>query len=187
MNLFYRYFAPEIPLGTAPLYNRIDHGLLPINKTDGVNWNWILGEEELDLEIALPIIYPQTATIFEVGPAKGYGNNFWNRMLDAIDGSYCTPAQQGNSSLGELPQCGTFKSVNRCLNGQAGLYQCFIIQDDGCANASEGRLTSCPTRGAFRSTNTHSTGKSVSATSISSWVCKGPLSSSVHKTGKAHL
>ena len=111
MNLFYRYFAPEIPAGTVPLNDRIDHGVLPINKTNGTNWWWDIGEATLDLQVSLPIINPQTTTILQVGPANPahYGNNFFNRVLDAIDGSYCTDVQQGNSSSGELPQCGTLK------------------------------------------------------------------------------
>lgn len=54
-------------------------------------------ECELDVEVALPIVYPQNVSIFQSDDPQWayYENNhfrfgIFNDFLDAIDGSYCT-------------------------------------------------------------------------------------------------
>lgn len=64
---------------------------------------------------ALPIIYPQNLTLFEVEKPGHvpWGLNYFNRSLDAIDGSYCTYEERANSTTkGGRPQCGVFKPTN---------------------------------------------------------------------------
>lgn len=46
------------------------------------------GESALDLEYAMTLIYPQQATVYQVGDIV-QGASF-NNFLDGIDGSYCT-------------------------------------------------------------------------------------------------
>lgn len=60
------------------------------------------------------------------------------------------------------------------------------ITTQAIANTSQGRQMCSHTRGAFRSTNSPSSGKSVNATSTLSLGYKVPLFSSVRKIGKAH-
>ncbi len=63
----------------------------------------------------MPIIYPQSITVLQViSPLNysGQGNNEISRLFDAIDGSYCTPAQREDSASGGKPQCGLFKPTN---------------------------------------------------------------------------
>jgi tripeptidyl-peptidase-1 len=72
LDLFFANFTPNIPQGTAPIPALIDGS---IASTDVAHAG---GEPELDFEIAYPLIYPQTITVFQ---APGFNN-----MLDAIDG-----------------------------------------------------------------------------------------------------
>lgn len=48
----------------------------------------------MDFELAYPLIYPQTITLFQTDD-NNYANNgnysgYFNNFLDALDGSYCT-------------------------------------------------------------------------------------------------
>lgn len=118
LDFFYQYFAPNIANGTSPFYNRIDGARWYPNVTRGVNWKFDGGECELDMQASLPIIYPQNVTLFEVSSFDKYGGpltgfeNFYNRFLDAIDGSYCTNEERNNSAKGGKPRCGIFKPTN---------------------------------------------------------------------------
>jgi tripeptidyl-peptidase I len=92
MNLFFQRFSPNIPNNTHPVPAPINgakikqHSFVP-------NTNY---ETELDLQIAYPIIYPQTITQYQVSPKSQYlnqGDNFpldLQDFLDAIDGSFCS-------------------------------------------------------------------------------------------------
>jgi len=59
------------------------------------------GESDLDLQLAIPIIYPQTTTLYQsddeyytrVHKTKGFLNTFF----DAIDGSYCNYSAYGET------------------------------------------------------------------------------------------
>ena len=142
MNKFFEYYT-NIPAYTSPLFNSIDGAVTRPNQTqgwkdkylDGWDWSGILSESTLDLEIALPIIYPQTVTIFQTDdphwafkaftyPKAGFLNTF----LDAIDGSYCAYVafnETGNDpkldpkypdsrphGYRDRLQCGVFKPTN---------------------------------------------------------------------------
>ena len=78
----------NIPQGTHPILDAVDGATAPDPVT-------LAGpESDLDFQLAYPIIYPQTTTLFQTDD-NVYQNNytfngFLNTFLDAIDGSYCT-------------------------------------------------------------------------------------------------
>lgn len=90
----------------------------------------------MDLELAFPIVYPQTVTVFQTDDWYWAGRSvlhdeatgFFNDFLDGIDGSYCTynpfngsgtgininptyPDPRPHGFKGKL-QCGAFKPTN---------------------------------------------------------------------------
>ena len=98
LNLFFRNFTPYIPQGTHPSLKSIDGG---IAQTTNVSMDG--GEVELDLQLAYPIVYPQTITIwdeddipYQTIESNTYNSGF-NTFLDAIDGSYCTYSAFGET------------------------------------------------------------------------------------------
>ncbi|OAR01405.1 hypothetical protein LLEC1_04070 [Akanthomyces lecanii] len=78
LDQFWSTYYPRIPKGTYPTNDLIHGGKAPWpqNEADG--------ESDLDFEISWPIIYPQGATLFQVGGSQG----LFNQFLDAIDGAY---------------------------------------------------------------------------------------------------
>lgn len=57
LNSFFTNFTRYIPNGTHPILNGIDGGYAPVNVSEAG------GESDLDFELAIPIIYPQTTTL----------------------------------------------------------------------------------------------------------------------------
>lgn len=131
LDKFYKAFT-DIPVGTEPIDLSIDGAPPPPSGPKDKTWDVVGGESNLDLMTALPIIYPQNATIFQTDDLYyerqiGYGYNglqFFNDFLDAIDGSYCTykggndpkhdpvyPNPHKGGYKGEL-QCGVYKPTN---------------------------------------------------------------------------
>ncbi|KAI9704027.1 MAG: hypothetical protein M1820_005648 [Bogoriella megaspora] len=130
LNLFFANFTTTnvtntIPNGTHPINVSVDGGIASSN-----NSNEAGTEAELDLELAYPIIYPQTITLYAVDDTNVSDNitEFgFNTFLDALDGSYCTYSAfgiTGNSNTdpvypdpkpggytGQL-QCGTYTPTN---------------------------------------------------------------------------
>ena len=115
--------------GTHPTLNGIDGGSAPVAvKLAG-------GESDLDFELAIPIIYPQTTTLYQTDDALYSSGNIstggiFNTFLDALDGSYCTYSAYGETGndptldptypdpnpggyKGQL-QCGVYKPTNVC-------------------------------------------------------------------------
>lgn len=117
--------SSNIPQGTHPTLNSIDGATAPSTVADAGP------ESDLDFQLALPLIYPQTTTLFQTDDDVYQANytyeGFLNNILDAIDGSYCTYTafnETGNSPLdppypdpqpggynGSL-QCGVYKPTN---------------------------------------------------------------------------
>ncbi|KAL9108243.1 MAG: hypothetical protein Q9227_006981 [Pyrenula ochraceoflavens] len=72
----------------------------PDNSFDGANAPVAVsnagGESDLDLQLAYPIIYPQTITLYQTddlfysNSPNSTATGIFNTFLDAIDGSYCT-------------------------------------------------------------------------------------------------
>ena len=62
LNMFYKAFAPYVPQGTSPNLVSIDGGKAPIRqKLAG-------GESDIDFSLAIPLVYPQSVTLYQVGP-----------------------------------------------------------------------------------------------------------------------
>lgn len=60
----------------------------------------------MDIQIALPLIYPQNITVFEVEkPVNGFG--YYDNFLAAIDGSDCSRTQRSKKL-----ECGVVKPTN---------------------------------------------------------------------------
>ncbi|KAK5135062.1 hypothetical protein LTR08_005722 [Meristemomyces frigidus] len=126
LNSFFTNFTSYIPNGTHPTLNGIDGGSAPVAVLDAG------GESDLDFELAIPIIYPQTTTLYQTDDlyyaegGNGTTGGIFNTFLDAIDGSYCTYAAYGetgndptldptypdpNGYTGKL-MCGVYKPTN---------------------------------------------------------------------------
>ena len=86
LNLFFANYTPYIPRGTHPIPAFIDGAHAPVAlKNAG-------GESELDFELAYPLIYPQSITLYQTDD-KFYATNStntasggFNTFLDALDG-----------------------------------------------------------------------------------------------------
>lgn len=94
LNKFYAKYAPYVPQGTAPK-------AAPIN---GQNPTEDSNEADLDYEIAVPIIYPQGTTNYEVGVVDN-DEDFVTAIdgfLEALDSSYCS----------DSGDCGRYKATN---------------------------------------------------------------------------
>jgi tripeptidyl-peptidase-1 len=84
LDLFFQKYTPYIPQGTHPTPNFIDGAEAPVAVADGG------GESTLDMELAYPIIFPQSLVLYQTDdydyaveyPVEGFGNEF----LDALDG-----------------------------------------------------------------------------------------------------
>jgi tripeptidyl-peptidase-1 len=61
LDLFFANFTPQIPKGTHPIAANVDGGQQ--STTDPY---YAGGEVSLDLQLAYPIVYPQTITDYEV-------------------------------------------------------------------------------------------------------------------------
>lgn len=83
LDKFFTNFSSK-QIGQRPTLESIDGGVL-INYNQSFDTN---GEADLDLQIAMSLIYPQTVTLYQVGDLIE-GASF-NNFLDAVDGSYCT-------------------------------------------------------------------------------------------------
>lgn len=72
MNKFFEYYT-DIPPYTAPIYDSIDGAIIHPNQTRGwrkkykgpISWLDVVLESTLDIEVAYPIVWPQTVTVFE--------------------------------------------------------------------------------------------------------------------------
>jgi tripeptidyl-peptidase-1 len=83
LDKFFRNYSKNM-VGQRPTLESIDGGvLLKVNESFSMN-----GEADLDLQIAMPLVYPIKPVLYQVGdPEQGAS---FNNFLDAIDGSYCT-------------------------------------------------------------------------------------------------
>lgn len=99
-SFFTNFSSPvRIPNGTHPIRANIDGG-----QQSTTDLYYAGGEVDLDLELAYPIIYPQTITLYQVddfivqaNPNDTYTFGF-NTFLDALDGV----SKIGNHSEGQL-------------------------------------------------------------------------------------
>ena len=129
LDLFFRNFSPSIPQGTHPVPAFINSAEAPTSVANAG------GESDLDLQLAYPLIYPQTITLYQTDDifyaldADGSSSvGTFNSFLDALDGSYCTysafgetggdpnldptyPDPEPGEYNGKL-QCGVYKPTN---------------------------------------------------------------------------
>jgi tripeptidyl-peptidase I len=85
LNLFFRNLSSNIPQGTHPIPAFIDGAEAPVKVSEAG------GESDLDFELAFPIIYPQTITLFQTDDSNYASDDtptagFFNTFLDALDG-----------------------------------------------------------------------------------------------------
>jgi tripeptidyl-peptidase I len=111
LNTYFASFQEEL-VGKEPIVQLLDNGVVQTTNRS-FNFN---GESALDLEFAMALIYPQQATLFQVGDLV-QGASF-NNFLDSIDGDYCG-FQGGNSKdpsvdgqYAESVSCGTHSPTN---------------------------------------------------------------------------
>ncbi|CAK7198753.1 hypothetical protein SEUCBS139899_001417 [Sporothrix eucalyptigena] len=104
LDIYFSYTAPEIPEGTYPELRAVDGATGP-----AIGGNTAGPEANLDLEIAMPLVYPQKTVLWQVddeyyeqamirGSTQYPG--FFNTFFDAIDGSYCS-----FSAFGQTGNC----------------------------------------------------------------------------------
>ncbi|KAG5927880.1 hypothetical protein E4U42_001678 [Claviceps africana] len=84
LDAFYKLTAPNIPAGTGPILDLINGATAP-NSPDNAG-----PESSLDFQMAIPIVYPQTTTLFQVNTQV---DPFF-ALFDAIDGGFCNKDPQ---------------------------------------------------------------------------------------------
>jgi tripeptidyl-peptidase I len=90
LQKYLKAFAPWVPSKTQPKLVSVDGGKAPQScELSDAN----CGEADVDIQIAIPLIYPQRVINYQVddqyyGPRE-YTYNYFNTFLDALDGSYC--------------------------------------------------------------------------------------------------
>ncbi|KAB8072615.1 peptidase S8/S53 domain-containing protein [Aspergillus leporis] len=93
LDLFFQNYAKDIPRGTHPIPAFIDGAKAPVPVEHAG------GESDLDFELAYPIVYPQSITLYQTDDKHWATNSsiqgFLNTFLDALDGSYCTSCAYG--------------------------------------------------------------------------------------------
>ena len=105
LNLFFKYFAKDIPQGTHPKLDSINGATAP-TKTKKAG-----SESIIDLTLAFSLIYPQNITLYQTGFTKKQEKHLIKEadgplenkvqiaggiasvenLLNAVDGSFCTP------------------------------------------------------------------------------------------------
>jgi tripeptidyl-peptidase-1 len=106
LDLFFKYFAKDIPKGTHPKLDSINGATAPTNPQNGGS------ESIIDLTLAFSLIYPQNITLYQTGFTKKQAKHLLKEahgspgnkkeiaggiaivenLLNAVDGSFCTPA-----------------------------------------------------------------------------------------------
>ncbi|KAF1979797.1 subtilisin-like protein [Bimuria novae-zelandiae CBS 107.79] len=127
LDMFFSNFTPYIANGTAPTLNSINGGIAPVDILHAGS------EASLDLELAIPLVYPQKTEIYQVddeywSSEQWLEGGLFNTFLDAIDGSYCNyeaygekgdnpdydpvyPNERDGGYKGER-MCGVYKPTN---------------------------------------------------------------------------
>lgn len=91
ISLFFSHFTTNVPANTSPNVISVDGGTAPVAPGSDRN----TGESDVDLDLSISLIYPQSVTVYEVDdlPNASEQTNitgFLNTFLDSIDGSYCS-------------------------------------------------------------------------------------------------
>jgi tripeptidyl-peptidase-1 len=101
LDMFFSNFTPYVANGTAPILKSINGGMAP---TDVLHAG---SEASLDLDLVIPLVYPQKTVIYQVDDDYWAGEQWlegglFNTFFDAIDGSYCTYEAYGEK--GDNPE-----------------------------------------------------------------------------------
>ncbi|EXV06545.1 peptidase S53 family protein [Metarhizium robertsii] len=106
LNQFYAAAAPGIPKGTGPIIHLINGATAPNPPSSAGT------ESDLDFEIAIPIIYPQKTSLYQIQyPGNAGYKNFnyiFNDFLDAFSGPYC----HDNGDEGSGKECNDLTPPN---------------------------------------------------------------------------
>ncbi|TVY14727.1 Aorsin [Lachnellula arida] len=126
VSLFLGKFANNTPSNTAPKVISVDGGTAPVKPGSDRNG----GESNIDLDLAISLIYPQSVIVYQVDDLPIASGNtdtsgFINTFLDSIDGSYCdyssfgitgdSPGIDGSypdphqGGFNDSRQCGTYE------------------------------------------------------------------------------
>jgi len=133
LDEFFRTLQPRIPQGTHPILNSVDGGTAPTTVADAGP------ESNLDFQISYPIIWPQNSVLFQTDDPVYEANytflGFFNNLLDAIDGSYCSYTSDGitGNSPGLDPQY-----PNPAPGGYKGQLQCSVYKPTNVISLSYG-------------------------------------------------
>ncbi|KAK5685829.1 hypothetical protein LTS10_001942 [Elasticomyces elasticus] len=134
LDSFFTNFTSYIPNGTHPTLDSVDGGLAPI-----ANLSEAGGESNLDFMLAIPIIYPQTTTLYQTDDlyyaegGNGTTGGIFNTFLDAIDGSYCT-----YSAYGETGDDAVLDPTYPDPNGYQGQRMCGVYKPTNVISISYG-------------------------------------------------
>ncbi|KAF2764443.1 subtilisin-like protein [Teratosphaeria nubilosa] len=136
LDSYYASFEPRIPQGTAPVLKGIDGGYAPVPVNSSLN----TGESDIDLDITMALIYPQSITLYQVddfiyGPEEVALDNTFNTFLDALDGSYCNYSAYGIT--GDSPGIDPTYPDNS-TGGYNGTLQCGVYKPTRVISASYG-------------------------------------------------
>lgn len=90
ISLFFEHFAKNVPANTSPKVISVDGGEAPVPASSVQN----SAESDIDLDLSISLIYPQTVTIYQVDDLPNSSGEtgaagFLNTFFDSIDGSYC--------------------------------------------------------------------------------------------------
>lgn len=120
LDLFLKRFPDTgVPVGTRPITKSIDGGVAPIS-----NNNPNRSEALLDIEVAMPLVYPQKVVDWQVDDPNYSEIGFLDTFFDALDASFCTYRGGDDPTIDPHypdPQpkgwhhpemCGTYKPTN---------------------------------------------------------------------------
>ncbi|KAK5708507.1 hypothetical protein LTR17_020638 [Elasticomyces elasticus] len=96
LDLFFANYAPWVPQGTRPTLQSVDGGNAPYP----INDSNVGREADLDLDIGIALVYPQSVVVYQVddaiyAPQEVALDNTFNTFLDSLDGSYCDYSAYG--------------------------------------------------------------------------------------------
>ncbi|TVY83821.1 Aorsin [Lachnellula suecica] len=126
ISLFFKKYAKLVAPHTKPKVISVDGGTAPAKPKNDRNG----GESDIDLDMAISLIYPQTVTVYQVDDQPNSSgetgtSGFINTFLDSIDGSYCNYTAFGIK--GDSPGIDAFypDALHRGFKGsrQCGTYE----------------------------------------------------------------
>ncbi|KAK5693413.1 hypothetical protein LTR97_009982 [Elasticomyces elasticus] len=126
LDLFFANYAPWVPQGTRPTLQSVDGGDAPYP----INDSNVGGEADLDLDIGIALVYPQSVVVYQVddaiyAPQEVALDNTFNTFLDSLDGSYCDYSAYGIT--GDSPDIDP-KYPDPAAGGYKGQRQCGVYK-----------------------------------------------------------